>query len=64
MLACDGTHIGVSLRHLRLDNPVTKADINDQVPWLHGRVTRHLFQNEELRYSREVHGTQRHEQTE
>ena len=47
MLACDGTHIGVSLRHLRLDNPVTKADINDQVPWLHGRVTRRLFQNEE-----------------
>ena len=49
MLACDGTHIGVSLRHLRLDNPVTKADINDQVPWLHGHVTRRLFQNEELR---------------
>ena len=48
MLACDGTHISVSLRHLRLDNPVTKADINDQVPWLHGRVTRRLFQNEEL----------------
>ena len=49
MLACDGTHIGVLLRHLRLDNPVTKTDINDQVPWLHGRVTRRLFQNEELR---------------
>ena len=49
MLACDGTHIGVSLRHLQLDNPVTKADINDQVPWLHGRVTHCLFQNEELR---------------
>ena len=48
MLACDGTHIGVSLQHLRLDNPVTKADINDQVLWLHGCVTHCLFQNEEL----------------
>ena len=43
MLACDGTHISVSLQHLRLDNPVTKADINDQVPWLHGCVTHCLF---------------------
>ena len=49
MLACDGTHISVSLRHLWLENPVTKADINDQVPWLHGRVTCRLFQNEEIR---------------
>ena len=28
---------------------MTKADINDQVPWLHGHVTRRLFQNEEIR---------------
>ena len=28
---------------------MTKADINDQVPWLHGCVTRRLFQNEEIR---------------
>ena len=27
---------------------MTKADINDQIPWLHGRVTRRLFQNEEI----------------
>ena len=26
VLACDGTHIGVSMRNLRLSNPVTKAD--------------------------------------
>ena len=38
ILACDGTHIDVSLRHLQLDNPVTKADIDDKVPWVHGRV--------------------------
>ena len=48
MLACDGTHIGVSLQHLQLEKPVTKADINDQVPWLHGHVTHCLFQNEEI----------------
>ena len=40
ILACDGTHIGVSLRHLQLDNQVTKADTDEKVPWVHGRVTR------------------------
>ena len=39
ILACDGTHIGVALRHLRLDNPVTKPDTENEVPWVHGRVT-------------------------
>ena len=47
-MACDGTHIGVSLRHLRLDNPVTKADTHDKVPWVHGRVTRRLFQDDNI----------------
>lgn len=28
ILACDGTHIGVSSRHLKLDNPVTASSIN------------------------------------
>ena len=33
ILACNGTHIGVSLRHLRLDHPVTKCNREDeQVP--------------------------------
>ena len=49
ILACDGMHIGVSLRHLRLDNPVTKADTDDKVPWVHGRVTRRLFQDNNIR---------------
>ena len=49
ILACDGTHIGVSLRHLRLDNPVTKADTHDKVPWVHGRVTQRLFQDDNIR---------------
>jgi hypothetical protein len=26
LLACDGTHIGVSVKHLRLDHPVTAPD--------------------------------------
>ena len=49
ILACDGMHIGVSLRHLRLDNPVTKADTHDKVPWVHGRVTRRFFQDDNIR---------------
>ena len=28
ILACDGTHIGVSSRHLKLDNPVTAPNEN------------------------------------
>ena len=50
ILVCDGTHIGVSLRHLRLDHPVTKCDREDvQVPWLHGRVANRLFRDEDTR---------------
>ena len=49
ILACDGTHIGVALRHLRLDNPVTKPDTENEVPWVHGRVTRRLFQDNIVR---------------
>ena len=36
MLACDGTHIGVSLQHMKLDKPVTTADRSDIIlPSLH-----------------------------
>ena len=38
----------MSLHHLRLDHPVTKCDREDeQVPWLHGRVARCLFRDED-----------------
>ena len=49
ILACVRTHIGVSLHHLPLDNPVTKCDTENQVPWLHGRLARPLFQDEDIR---------------
>ena len=29
VLACDGTHIGVSIKHLNLTTPVTNADSNE-----------------------------------
>ncbi|MCG8623115.1 MAG: hypothetical protein MJE68_14115, partial [Proteobacteria bacterium] len=35
VLACDGTHIGVSIKHLNLTTPVTKADSS------HGPVAPH-----------------------
>ena len=43
VLACDGTHIGVSLRHLKLDKPVTKPDKTDVSPWVHGKPERRMF---------------------
>ena len=30
VLACDGTHIGVSVKHMRLHDPVTSSDLNLQ----------------------------------
>ena len=46
ILACDGTHIGVLLRHLQMDKPVTKNDTNEVIPWVHGRIGCLLFQDE------------------
>ena len=43
MLACDGTHIGVSLRHMHLDNPVTSPDNNIILKAKHKRVNRSLI---------------------
>ena len=30
-LACDGTHIGVAVQHMKMDNPVTKVDLPHKV---------------------------------
>ena len=49
ILACDGTHIGVSLKHLKLDNPVTKPDIEDEVPVAHKQEDRVLFKDKDVR---------------
>ena len=46
MLACDGTHIGVSLRHMKLDKPVTTSDTPDTIlPSLHQRNDRTLLKD-------------------
>ena len=29
VLACDGTHIGVSIKHLHLNKPVTQPDLDE-----------------------------------
>ena len=49
MLACDGTHIGVSLRHLKLEKPVTKPDKEDIIPWVHHKPHRRLFKLKAVR---------------
>ena len=49
VLVCDGTHIGVSLRHLKLEKPVTKPDKQDIIPWNHHKPEQHVFQKEKVR---------------
>ena len=49
VLACDGTHIGFSLRHLKLEKPVTKPDKDNIMPWVYHNPERHMFHNEEVR---------------
>ena len=49
VLACDGTHIGVSLRHLKLEKPITKPDTEDVIPWNHHKPERHVFQKDTVR---------------
>ena len=39
-LACDGTHIGVSMRNMNLTSPVTMADDPQKVPTSHRRYLR------------------------
>ena len=49
VLACDGTHIGVSLRHLKLEKPITKPDTEDVIPWNHHKPERRVFQKDTVR---------------
>lgn len=37
ILACDGTHIGLSLRHLNLQNPITQTDCKEEITPQHKR---------------------------
>ena len=43
ILACDGTHIGVSTRNLKLDEPVTKPDFENVLKSKHRRKQRALI---------------------
>ena len=43
VLACDGTHIGVSIKHLHLDKPVTQPDLDEVKKAKHQRIKRLLI---------------------
>lgn len=45
VLACDGTHIGVSTKNLQLEKPVTRCDKDEDLHSLHRRNDRVLFPN-------------------
>ena len=50
ILACDGTHIGVSIRHMHLGQPVTAVDDHDRtLPSKHKRFDRVLLPKKEPR---------------
>ena len=49
ILACDGTHIGVSLRNMKLDNPVTSPDNDVVLKSLHKRGNRVIITDVEAR---------------
>ena len=50
MLACDGTHIGVSLRNMQLENPVTCPDDPNVIhKALHRRLDRTLLRDQHHR---------------
>ena len=43
VLACDGTHIGVSIKHLHLDKPVIQPDLDEVKKAKHQRIKRLLI---------------------
>ena len=43
ILTCDGTHIGVSIKHLHLDKPVTQPDTDEIMKAKHQRIRRLLI---------------------
>ena len=43
VLACDGTHIGISIKHLHLDKPVTQPDLDEVKKAKHQRIKRLLI---------------------
>ncbi|MCG8621712.1 MAG: hypothetical protein MJE68_06895 [Proteobacteria bacterium] len=49
VLACDGTHIGVSAKHLNLEHAVTKPDLDYTLKSMHRRAQRALIPNSDDR---------------
>ena len=47
VLACDGTHIGVSVKHMELDHPVTEPELKEVVKPIHKCGNRVLVYNNE-----------------
>ena len=65
ILACDGTHIGVSIKHLHLEKLITHPDTDEIQNAKHQRVNRVLLRNkenrEQVRYlCNDVMGTHTH----
>lgn len=57
VLACDGTHVGVSLKHQRLDDPVTRPELEDEKPTpLHQKAHRCFLPHPH--YDKEKHESQ------
>lgn len=51
MLACDGTHIGISLKNLRVENPITAVDDEDRtLPSKHKRYDRVIISDKPARH--------------
>ena len=49
ILACDGTHIGVSMKHMKLENPITKNDVPMQLSSQHQSLQRTMIGENEPR---------------
>ena len=49
ILACDGTHIGVSIKHMKLENPITKNDVPTQLSPKHQCLQRTMIVKKEPR---------------
>ena len=49
ILACDGTHIGVSSKNMNLQHPVTKPEIDVTLKLMHRRAQRALIPNADAR---------------
>ena len=49
ILACDGTHIGVSIKNMQLEKPVTRPDVDTVLKPRHKRYNRVLLEDRDAR---------------